>query len=494
MAAGGSVVLLLLASLLPADHRAVRVRAEATAALVAARQALVEHMANVTAARDRYAHPAHVPQSWRDLRATEARLAGGRRKSSKWLAQQFPGDEIAALAYRQWTFPGCHGQGHVPGRRVYANASGDVLRAVQMCGARCQQGCFHGVGGAHVQAVLKHAVNDPAGSLRARLAAAARAIVHFVQMPEVAAVALALPGDAAHVTGHGLVQSGVFADLPSALAYCTQWLAPLSHTPRAFAHFCSGGAVMETQLRSKRALGHSPASVVRFCHGPELPDASRASCFYYGLRRAYVDCKDCASPRSCVALDDAWRACKQGPRTRRTGGGARVAEQLARLCSERVPAAAGGERAAPARAEAAASCWYGLGSASTYTTASTGREGYPQLCALAPLAGGLRLACIDGMAFRASKYWPQALERTCAALGDGADVALCTAVGQAGMYNTHAKEDTLFPLLARSLVEDPSAPPPMPRLCASHPAGASCEAYSASSSSIAMAMGHGHGA
>lgn len=358
-----------------------------------------------------------------EVRALSVETDAGVRRAEREL-----GGVEHALDFVQWRAPTCHRHLHAPGGRVYARFNADLERALRACGWRCRGGCFHGVAGAHVRAIVGGGERGgPSAPSSAPSNATFDALAAFVTDPRVPAIALASAGEAMHSVGHGLRQAR--PALRAALRACAGPLAARVPAPGSMLHYCAGGVHMEHLHRHRHALGESYVARAEQCARAHIPPLARPSCFYYAVR---------AVPTACGRCESVWR-CVRAPlgQTRCRGD---VREQASHLALRALCA----HSTAGSAAEVGAACWFGAGAAATYLTTGA-RHGEGQACAHAP-GTRARLACIDGLVFRAHKYFgAPKLRELCAEQRGAAERALCEAVGGAGMY-TLAKERTLMRL------------------------------------------------
>lgn len=203
-------------------------------------------------------------------------------------------------------------------------------------------------------------------------------------------------GECAHALGHALVVSS--GNPYDALEFCDSAFQSVNHN-RSLAHYCATGVVM--QSGSRITEGRHP---LHDC--AKLPATAHAACYYYNLRSnwkrnppIHVICRHIASPESCA---------------------------------------------------------FGAAAAATFFSSNRVRAGLSAVSMCESFGDRRKRACIDGLVFRASKYFADIeVDRICGAFRDAADSRFCFNVSRAGMYSMGKER-----LIATYQRECPCADPP----------------------------------
>mmetsp|Transcript_17688 Transcript_17688/g.62891 ORF Transcript_17688/g.62891 Transcript_17688/m.62891 type:complete len:442 (-) Transcript_17688:32-1357(-) len=327
---------------------------------------------------------------------------------------------VEELDYEEFVDPLCHMIAHAIGAKMY-EALGSLDAALAACGYKCTGGCLHG-------AIKGFVGADKVGAEKRSPALLRRAWAVLAANERMGN--LTTLGETAHSFGHTLVLAGLSKS--EALAFCAEGLGDGA----ALAHYCSGGVYMQTG--SATAPKQLPDRVVACA---KAPPSARPSCFYYGLRRSWRACACCTKELpQCPSAHCGKASCKITA-AEDASGGAAVSGALLGLCAD----LRGGVRQ---------SCLYGVASAATFGSDAYRRvNSTSTLCDAIP-EGADRRACLDGLVFRASKYFrTAALEHICPRLASKRDRDFCLGVSGAGMYSL----DDFKKALLQSYAEDDTA-------------------------------------
>jgi len=166
----------------------------------------------------------------------------------------------ALLDFVELRYEQCHHQAHELGKAIYAR-SGDVGRALQICGNRCTNACMHGVVG---EAFGRRSPEE--------IRAAMSGFCYEGEMAELHKV-----GNCAHAIGHALMIRNDHEIGPS-LEACTGFAR------QGLDYYCATGVYMEYQglMREKKARGEAePRPSVHFpC---DVHTRFSPACYRYNL-------------------------------------------------------------------------------------------------------------------------------------------------------------------------------------------------------------------
>lgn len=314
----------------------------------------------------------------------------------------------------------CHNTAHPLGRRIYRDAEQHLDLAVGLCQYRCNGGCLHGVMEALLEHYSEQATLAPQGlaSLRWNLSKVFRAVQ---------ARNVTTEGDAAHGLGHALVvaQGTDPSSVARSVSFCTSAfetaeMAVLVQSVRSLAHYCVSGVSMQLTTGSGNNIlkDGSYAAGAKVC--ASWPAAARASCFYYRVRHWFSACSSCESIKGdrllgcwLPTMSPRWCAPVNGTR----GGDAHAI--AAAMAESAIAFCVSLERAAlTPQSGVLPSCIYGFSAGPTLYPLLYLRDPQGAVLMCEQLSHSLRPACIDGLVFRAARYFPAgavlARSRSCA--------------------------------------------------------------------------------
>jgi len=309
------------------------------------------------------------------------------------------------LAWTQWHHPMCHGEAHDMGKRLFtaqeppktyhdtfSQLTWKLESAVNICEYRCTGGCLHGALGAFVVASVQAKIPLPKiGSTLGQ---------QCISKP---LIDLLTPGECAHTLGHAIIAARADnvhfcnAGFTSSTKFWTtaNMTSKIQHDEKnithfwgpALAHYCAGGVFMEDYSKQFSHLRLS--EIARRCRQKDIPSTAKAACFYYGLRHY-------------------WK---------------QLGVNMLTICGRTNNAIT-------------ASCVFGAASGATILPvyrkdiSSTVR-----LCEQYHPDTVLRRACIDGLVFRADKFFADEIDDICGHFRSAQDRSFCVAVARAGMYS-----------------------------------------------------------
>ena len=357
---------------------------------------------------------------------THDNTAPPRSLTASQLSLLSPRGVLAQLQWIQFLLPRAHAECHLLGQAAFHEAGGQLDGAMRICEYRCTGGCFHGVVNAFI---TNHSTTRDSTDMALR-----HRLDELIQNPPVRRWASL--GEVAHGIGHGLVLSG--REWPEALRFCSTVLPRGSKTPLSLAHYCAGGVIMQSNHDGVGPVHRtSPAATVRQCSSREVPLTSRAACMYYGLRSSWpILCKHCASQGSAGSQMASGH--KADGLLTEVGKEEGTWQRIYDLSDILLTFCIGlGGNGGVANLVSMRSCVYGLASSTGYH--SRNRLEGVQLCRnpLVRFETPLRIACIDGLVFRAAKFWGSAqIEAICGAMDDvESEAKLCRAIAYSGMYS-----------------------------------------------------------